>query len=66
LIELDGHDHIGALAATDLIAPALSAALARAPWEGKRPQPGRPADRYLRQGVTQQVTAIAGDTDVSV
>ncbi|MEV0568826.1 hypothetical protein [Dactylosporangium sp. NPDC050588] len=32
LIELDGHDHIGALADTDLIAPRLSAALAKAGW----------------------------------
>lgn len=32
LIELDGQDHIGALASTDVIAPRLSAALAAAGW----------------------------------
>lgn len=32
LIELEGQDHVGALATTDLIAPQLSAALARAGW----------------------------------
>ncbi|OIK06441.1 hypothetical protein [Streptomyces monashensis] len=32
IIELDGQDHIGALAETDLIAPQLSAALGRAGW----------------------------------
>ncbi|MEH1017868.1 hypothetical protein V6U90_33005 [Micromonospora sp. CPCC 206060] len=31
-IEFDGQDHIGALATTDLIAPRLTAALARAGW----------------------------------
>jgi predicted NBD/HSP70 family sugar kinase len=32
LIEFDGQDHIGALATTDLVAPQLSAALAKAGW----------------------------------
>ncbi len=32
LIELEGHDHIAALADTDLIAPQLSAALAKSGW----------------------------------
>jgi pimeloyl-ACP methyl ester carboxylesterase len=32
LIELDGHDHIGALAATELIASRLTAALAGSTW----------------------------------
>jgi len=32
LIELDGYDHIGALATTDVVAPKLSAALAAAGW----------------------------------
>jgi hypothetical protein len=32
LIELDDHDHIAALADTDLIAPQLSTALAKASW----------------------------------
>ncbi|HEY7430998.1 MAG TPA: hypothetical protein VH641_09720 [Streptosporangiaceae bacterium] len=32
LIELDGYDHIGALTATDVIAPKLAAALAAAGW----------------------------------
>lgn len=32
VIELDGYDHIGALATTDVIGPRLSAALAAAGW----------------------------------
>ncbi|MEV4512221.1 hypothetical protein AB0K00_25055 [Dactylosporangium sp. NPDC049525] len=32
LIEIDGQDHIGALAATDVVAPLLIAALAKAGW----------------------------------
>lgn len=32
LIEFEGQDHVGALATTDLIAPQLSAALAKAVW----------------------------------
>jgi hypothetical protein len=32
LIEFNDHDHIGALASTDPVAPELSAALARAGW----------------------------------